>query len=89
MQRCRYTFVTEMNCIQWNKTNFAEISELLGGKVAASPFSRDELTIRGGSSYVTVSFQDWILWDSNEEFTIVDHETFKRHYQLLESEDAN
>jgi len=89
MQLCNYTCEQVFNCVQWLGDNIEEIDSALGGRVGASPFRGDQLTLRGGDSYIVIYLKEWILWDNNQDFHVVDDETFKKHYKLMETENAN
>lgn len=84
MLKCKFNIPPIFDCIQWVGSNMDDIREMLGGKVDTSPFSRDQITLRGGNSYIIVDLHDWILRDPEGELHIVDKPTFDEYYDLVE-----
>lgn len=85
MQRCKYIRVNEYHCIQWTGDNFDAIKNELGGMISRSPFSKDELAIKGGDSYYIMKLHSWILQDDLLNTDVVDNDYFQEHYQLIEA----
>lgn len=84
MLKCRYNIPPIFDCVQWVGSNMDEIKQIFGGKVNTSPYSKDQITLKGGDSYVVVDLHDWILIDPEGNFHLVDKLTFDEYYELIE-----